>query len=73
MRRVLRFTSNSPTRDFHQRQVLADGGRGDAQLTRRGAQAAGAGQHGEEAQVGGLDATLLAGVHRLDARDGIDC
>jgi hypothetical protein len=49
---------------FHLRQVLADRRRGDAQLTRRRAQAAGAGQRGrEEPQVGGLDAVCPSSLH----------
>jgi hypothetical protein len=45
-----------PQPRLHRGQVLADGRRGDAQFAGRRAQAAGTGQDGEEAQVGGLDA-----------------
>jgi len=41
---------------FHLRQALADRGRGDAQVARRRAQAAGRGQGDKEAEFGGLDA-----------------
>jgi hypothetical protein len=55
IRRVVRLTSAVPEPRLHQRQVLADRRRADAELAARRAQAAGAREDREEAEVGGLD------------------